>query len=177
MNIIKMMIICVVLTTSYTTVLENSPNYSCAEPNAKAISIIENFIVEEKFSQERASTGLDNVSLEDIKPLDALSDSENICSVLNVKYEMFLDPEGDIYSYAYYFTIDDKYAAVFTPRLPDDASEEEVMVSGLSMLYILDGNLNQIGGVAGFFSRPHLHNRSRADALRRRPGGRSSVQC
>ena len=104
----------------------------------------------EKLSEYRSDLGLENVLIEDIQPLAALLDSEEVCDALNTKFAHFLVAEDDLYSYASYFIVANKYVAVFTPLLPDDVSDEEVMVTGLSFLYVLDDELNQIGGSAGF---------------------------
>jgi hypothetical protein len=149
MNIFHVLALVLFLHISYVG-SESTPDNTCVEPTEAAVSLANGFFEREKFSDERTDLGLGDVSPEDIQPLAALSDSEGVCAALNDKFAHFLVAEDDLYSYASYFTVEDKYIAVFTPRLPDDVSDEEVMVTGLSFLYILDGELNQVGGSAGF---------------------------
>ena len=149
MNIIHILLLIVILHIPYDKP-NTVPGNTCSDPTEMAVSLVNGFAEREKFSEDRTDLGLEDMSPEDIQPLAALSDSEGVCDALNDKFAHFLDSEDDLYSYASYFAIDDKYIAVFTPRLPDDVSDQEVMVTGLSFLYILDGELNQIGGSAGF---------------------------
>jgi len=123
--------------------------YMCDEPTDRAVSLVNGFIEGESFSEDRSDLGLEDASPEDIQPLADVSGGGAICDTLNIKYSNFLQSESDVYSYASYFIVQGKYVVVFTPRLPDDVSDDEVMVTGLSILYILDDEFNQIIGFGG----------------------------
>jgi hypothetical protein len=148
MHIIKALVVFVIL-NMISIDSDTSSTYMCDEPTDRAISLVNSFVEEESFSEDRSDLGLEDVSPEDIQPLAAVSGGGAICDTLSTKYSNFLHSESDVYSYASYFIVQDKYVAVFTPRLPDDVSDEEVMVTGLSILYILDDEFNQIIGFGG----------------------------
>jgi len=148
MYIIKTFLLLTILSMTFTE-SDRLSTYMCDEPTDKAVSLVNGFIEEESFSEDRLDLGLEEASPEDIQPLADVSGGDAICDTLNTKYSKLLQSESDVYSYGSYFIVQDKYIAVFTPRLPDDVSDEDVMVTGLSILYILDDEFNQIIGFGG----------------------------
>ena len=149
MSIVKTIVLCMLLPVLHSDWSDKVSTYTCDEPTERGISLVTDFIQGESLSEARSGLGLEDLSPEDIQPLADLSGGKAICDILNTKYSNLLQSENDIYSYASYFIVQDKYVAVFTPRLPDDIPDEKVMVIGMSILYILDDEFNQIIGFGG----------------------------
>jgi len=55
-----------------------------------------------------------------------------------------------MFSRASYFAIEDVYVAVFTPLVPDDLDDEDVIASGLSIVKVVNADLNWITGYVRF---------------------------
>ena len=120
----------------------------CPTPTDKAVGIVERLMDDEKFTPE---ADIDEASVSDIRVLGTEPGDTDICDALNVQYATFVDdPQEQIFLHASYLAVDNVYVAVFTPRVPDDLSDEDVIVSGLSLVKILDADLNEITGYAGY---------------------------
>ena len=123
----------------------------CPTPTDQGVGIVERLMYDEKFASYRAEADIDHASVSDIRVLGTEPGDADTCDALNVQYATFLDdPQEQIFLHASYFAIEDVYVAVFTPRLPDDLADEDVIVSGLSLVKILDADLNRITGYAGY---------------------------
>lgn len=136
------------LTTPTASAFQADP---CPTPTNKAVGIVERLMYDEKFASDRAEADIDHASVSDIRVLGTEPGDTDICDALNVQYATFLDdPQEQIFLHASYFAVDNVYVAVFTPRVPDDLADEDVIVSGLSLVKILDADLNRITGYAGY---------------------------
>ena len=123
----------------------------CPTPTDQGVGIVERLMYDEKFASYRAEADINHASVSDIRVLGTEPDDADTCDALNTQYQGFIDdPETGMFSHASYFAIEDVYVAVFTPRVPDDLDDEDVIASGLSIVKILDADLNRITGYAGF---------------------------
>lgn len=123
----------------------------CPTPTDYGVGFVERLINHEESASKRAEAGIDDASVSDIRVLGTEPDDADTCNALNTQYQKFIeDPETGMFSHASYFAIEDVYVAVFTPRVPDDLADEDIIASGLSFVEILDADLNEITGYAGY---------------------------
>jgi hypothetical protein len=100
--------------------------------------MVENFLTNPKGAEARQETGTDGLSVDQIQ----LVQNEDVCGQLNQEYG---GQEFDDYNVTYY-SAGDFYFVIQILNQPDDPN---MVVSGLSMIYIYNENLNFIKGYGG----------------------------
>lgn len=119
---------------------KNSPTgvrQSCPEGSERARRMVENFLTNPNLSEERNETGTDNLDPEEIQVLQ----DKNDCQKVKPEFENYRED----YVVSYY-KVGEFYFVTQVLKQPDNPDK---VASGLSMIYIMDENLNFIKGYSG----------------------------
>lgn len=111
---------------------------SCPSGSERTQSMVENFLTNPRGTEARQETGTTGLSPDQIQ----LVQDENVCQQLNQEYD---SQEFSDYNIAYY-KAGNFYFVAQVLKQPDDPN---IVVSGLSMIYIYDENLTFIKGYSG----------------------------